>query len=319
MRPIFAGQHNIPCRLVRRNPACEIHITRQVACCPVVERAKSEPQHDAAVNVIHNRDPQIRSSFDISGGQHLHRDLGSHLAHESEVLKIPGDMTDDQAVLAEPASVALRAVLRAKPEPGQHVLVIGCGIIGLLVVGITRIVAPEAHITAMARHPQQIEMARRLGADQVIAGGDGYREAADVTGAQLYTGALGNRMLLGGYDVIYDIVGSGQTIKDSLRWARAGGRVMVVGISLKLVKTDLSPVWHQEVTLMGSLVHGIEDWDGQKIRGYDLVMSWMRDGLLPTDGLITHRFPLADYKQAVATATNKRTGAIKVLLQMPQP
>jgi threonine dehydrogenase-like Zn-dependent dehydrogenase len=242
-----------------------------------------------------------------------------YLAHESEVFRVPGDLTDDQAVLAEPASVALRAVLRAKPEPGQYVLVIGCGIIGLLVLSITRIIAPESHITAMARYPQQVEMARRLGADQVISGGDGYRETANVTGAQLYTGALGNKMLLGGFDIIYDIVGSGLTIKDSLRWARAGGRVMVVGISPRLVKTDLSPVWHQEVTLMGSIVHGLEEWNGQRIHGYDLVMGWMRDGSLPTDGLITHRFPLADYKQAITTAADKRTGVIKALLQMPQP
>jgi threonine dehydrogenase-like Zn-dependent dehydrogenase len=42
----------------------------------------------------------------------------------------------------------------------------------------------------------------------------------------------------------------------------------------------------------------------------------MLEGALPTEGLITHRYPLAEYKQAVATATDKRTGAIKVVLQM---
>ena len=240
-----------------------------------------------------------------------------YIAHESEVFQVPQDLSDDQAVLAEPGSVALRAVLRARPEPGQHVLVIGCGIIGLLVVAATRIVTPEARITAMARYPHQAEMARRLGADQVISGGDRYQAVAGLTGARLYSGALGNKMLLGGYDVIYDVVGSGQTLKDSLRWARAGGMVMVVGISPKLLKTDLSPIWHQEVTLMGTMAHGIEEWEGERIHDYDLVMGWMRDGKLPTDGLITHRFPLAEYKQAVATATDKSTGVIKVVLQMP--
>jgi threonine dehydrogenase-like Zn-dependent dehydrogenase len=240
----------------------------------------------------------------------------SYIAHESEVHKTPGDLTDDQAVLAEPASVALRAVLRARPGPGQQVLVIGSGIIGLLVISVIRIVEPEAHITAMARYPHQVDMARRLGAGRVIAGGDEFAEVARLTGGQLHAGPLGNKMLLGGYDVIYDIVGSGRTIQDSLRWARAGGAVVVVGISPKLIKTDLSPVWHQEVTLMGTIVHGIEQWQGQSVHGYDLVMDWMQEGLLPSDGLITHRFPFMDYKEAVATATDKRTGAIKVLLQM---
>ncbi|MCL7452699.1 MAG: zinc-binding dehydrogenase [Anaerolineae bacterium] len=238
-----------------------------------------------------------------------------YTAHESEVRRIPPELTDDQAVLVEPASVALRAVLRRRPQPGERVLVIGCGIIGLLTVCLVRIVVPQAHVTAMARYPHQVEMAHRLGADEVIPGRDGYEEVARLTGGQLYVGSFGNRMLLGGYDVIYDIVGTGQTIKDGLRWARAGGMVVVVGISPKVMKTDLSPVWHQEVTLAGSVVHGLEEWDGQRVHGYDLVIEWMRDGTLPTADLITHRYPLREVKEAVATATDKRTGAVKVVLQ----
>ena len=238
-----------------------------------------------------------------------------YTAHESEVFKVPDDLTDDQAVLVEPSSVALRAVLRRRPGPGEHVLVIGCGIIGLLAVRIARIVAPDAHITAMARYPHQVASARRLGADEVISGRDGYKEVARLTGGKLYAGALGNEMMLGGYDVIYDIVGTAQTVKDSLRWARAGGTVVVVGISPLLMKVDLSPVWHQEVNLIGSLGHGSEEWCGQPVHGFELVSGWMRDGVLPTEGLITHRFPLQEYKRAVATATDKRSGAIKVVFQ----
>jgi threonine dehydrogenase-like Zn-dependent dehydrogenase len=239
-----------------------------------------------------------------------------YTAHETEVWRVPPDLTDDQAILIEPASVALRAVLRQRPEPGERVLIIGCGIIGLLTVGVVRIVAPEAHITAMARYSHQAQMARRFGADEVIAGEDAYGEVARSTGGRLYEGALGNKMLLGGYDVIYDIVGTGQTIKDSLRWARAGGAVVLVGISPKLLRTDLSPVWHQEVNLVGSVVHGMEDWNGQRVHGYELVSQWMQAGILSTADLVTHRFPFHEYKQAVATATDKRTGVIKVVLQM---
>jgi threonine dehydrogenase-like Zn-dependent dehydrogenase len=239
-----------------------------------------------------------------------------YTTHESEVFKVPDDLNDDHAVLVEPASVAARTVLRRVPESGERVLVIGCGIIGLLTVGVTRIVAPQAHITAMARYPHQAAMARRLGADEVISDRGAYEEVARVTGGHLYVGPLNNKTLLGGFDVIYDIVGTGRTIGDSLRWARAGGTVVVTGISPKLIKADLSPLWHQEVNLIGSVVHGVEEWRGQRIRGYDLVIQWMRDGTLPTDGLITHRFPLREYKKAVATAMDKRTGAIKVVLQM---
>lgn len=237
-----------------------------------------------------------------------------YTAHESEVFKISRDLTDDQAILVEPASVAARAVLRRAPRPEERVLVIGCGTIGLLVVWAARIVAPRASVTAMARYPHQVEMARRLGADSVISDRDGYEEAARATGGKLYSSLLNNRMLLGGYDVIYDVVGTGRTIQDCLRWARAGGTVVVVGISPKILKTDLSPIWHQEVDLIGSVVHGAEEWKGRRYHGYELVIEWMTDKPLPTADFITHRFSWNDYKKAVATASSKKTGAIKVVL-----
>ena len=139
---------------------------------------------------------------------------------------------------------------------------------------------------------------------------------AEITGAKLYQAPLNRGMMLGGFEAIYDCVGDRDSLSDGLRWARAGGTVVVTGISPKLMKADLSPLWHQEVNLIGSVVHGVEEWRGQRIHGYDLVIQWMRDGALPTDGLITHRFPLREFKNAVATAMDKRTGAIKVVLQM---
>jgi threonine dehydrogenase-like Zn-dependent dehydrogenase len=239
-----------------------------------------------------------------------------YTAHETEVFKLPNDLTDDQAVLVEPASVAARAVLRRPLRAADQALVVGCGILGLLTVCAVRLVAPEAHITAMARYPHQAVLARHLGADEVISDADGYREAARVTDAQLYTGLLNNKTLLGGFDVVFDVVGTGQTIKDGLRWTRAGGTMILVGISPTMVKTDLSPIWHQEIDLIGSVVHGVEEWNGRRMHGFELVIEWMRGGLFPIDGLITHRFALEEYKRAVATAANKRTGAIKVVLEM---
>jgi threonine dehydrogenase-like Zn-dependent dehydrogenase len=238
-----------------------------------------------------------------------------YTAHETEVFKIPDDLTDDQAVFVEPASVAARAVLRRIPQAGHHILVVGCGTLGLLTIRIARIVAPNVHITAMARYSHQAALARQLGANEVIADGDGYQEVARVTGAELYVGPFDNQTLLGGFDIIYDVVGTGATIKDSLRWARAGGTVVLVGISPVMVKTDLSPIWHQEVDLIGSVVHGVEEWHGYSVHGYDLVIGWMRDGLIPVDGLITHRFSLEDIQNAVAIASDKRNGAVKVVLE----
>jgi len=228
-----------------------------------------------------------------------------YTAHETELYSVPDDLSDDLATLVEPMAVALHAALRHPPKSNDHVLVLGCGIIGLLTLQATRVVCPHCHITALARYPHQAEAARRLGADEVLNRSDGYSAVARVTGAKYYIAPMNKGMLLGGFDVIYDCVGSGSTIEDSLRWARAGGAVVLVGIDLVPVKADLNAIWYQEVDLIGSKAHGTDEWQGQRRHTYDWVIQLMREGKLRDDGLITHRFRFEDYKRAVATSLNK--------------
>ena len=191
---------------------------------------------------------------------------------------------------------------------------LGSGTIGLTILQCLRVVAPESHVTVVARHPHQIAMARRWGANEVEDGRDIYASTARITGARLYKGMFGNQMLLGGFDVIYDCVGSARTLGDSLRCARAGGAVMIVGINLKPLKLDLTPIWHQEVELVGTLTHGNDSWQGTQRHNYDLVVDFLRAGKLTSDGFITHRFPLTHWREAVRAATDKRSGSIKVVI-----
>ncbi|MGH2628208.1 MAG: hypothetical protein ACRDHY_16335, partial [Anaerolineales bacterium] len=106
------------------------------------------------------------------------------------------------------------------------------------------------------------------------------------------------------------------TLSDALRWTRARGAVVLVGIDLRFVKADLTPVWHQEVELVGASGYGPESWRGRTIHTFELVMEMLQEGALRGDGLITHRFPLADYRRAIATALDKRTGSIKVTFDL---
>jgi threonine dehydrogenase-like Zn-dependent dehydrogenase len=228
-----------------------------------------------------------------------------YTAHETEVYPVPDDLSDDQATLVEPMAVGLQAVLRQPPQAGEHVLVIGCGIIGLLTLQAARAVCPDCHITAMACYPYQARAARRLGADEIISPGEGYASVADLTGAEYYTAPMNKGMLLGGFGVIYDCVGTGQTIEDSLRWTRAGGTVVIVGVDLAQLKVDLTPIWYQEVNLIGVMGHGSDEWQGQRHHTFAWVVDWLREGKLTAEGLITHRFPFEEYKQAIATCLDK--------------
>ncbi|HET7009188.1 MAG TPA: alcohol dehydrogenase catalytic domain-containing protein, partial [Anaerolineales bacterium] len=143
----------------------------------------------------------------------------SYTAHEAEVWPVAAALNDDRASLIEPTAVALHGVLRRPPERGDHVLVLGAGIIGLQVLQAVRFVQPKCHITVLARYPHQVDAARRLGADEVLSRGDVYAGVAAITGAKHHRAPLNRGMLLGGFDVVYDCVSSASTLTDSLRWA----------------------------------------------------------------------------------------------------
>jgi threonine dehydrogenase-like Zn-dependent dehydrogenase len=254
-------------------------------------------------------------------GDHLDalpRDAGAgwgdvFLAHESQLHPVPDDLSDDQAVLLEPAACALHAALRL-PHAASRILVIGAGTIGLFAIMAAKFLRPDAQVSAMVRHGFQAALAREAGADAVVLARDANEEIARSTGARYYRGYAGGWMMMGGYDSVLDCVGSSQTVQSALRWTKSRGTVVVLGVNLRPRRFDYSPVWYQEVDLIGSIGHGAETWDEKACSTFDLTEQMFRSSAFPVGKLITHRFALDDFRKAIATASDKkRSGAIKVV------
>lgn len=239
------------------------------------------------------------------------------LLHEQQLFRLSTEMSDEQAVLIEPTAVALHAVLRHPPRPGDRVLIIGAGTIGLLTLQILRTLAPQVEVSMLARHAFQVEQATRIGAAHIIYPQDSYVGVQRATNAQLYTGLLGNQMLLGGYDVIYDTIGHKKTLHDALRWSRAHATVVLVGLYLHMMHIDLTPVWYQEIHLVGALSHGREHWplgSNQQRSTFSIAEELIAGGQIHPEQLITHHFALNRYQHALmAAAVKTHSRAIKVV------
>ncbi len=233
------------------------------------------------------------------------------------LLSIPDELTDDQAVLVEPAAVSIRGVLRCPPSGNQQVIVFGTGTIGFFVIQALRAVCPGCNIVAVAQFDYQRDLALRQGADEVWMSGDDLLErAAAATGGRVYAGFGQNRTLVGGFDIVYDCVGSASTLQTSLRLARSRGSVVLMGAGLRPLNVDLTPVWYNEVNLIGSVSHCRSLWQGETVGDFDLAIRWMVEGRLKTEGFITHRFSLDRYKEAILAAVDKsESKSVKVVFE----
>ena len=238
------------------------------------------------------------------------------IAHRSQVCAVPDALSDETAVLVEPFSVAVHAVLKAPPDPDSRVLIVGSGSIGLLVLAALRLLGHGSHVTVLARHPVQEAMAQKLGADLVLRGTAAGDAAVQVTGAKKYRPIKGKPVYTGGFDWVFDCVGSARSVDESLRVAGPHGRVVLVGCAGELPHLDLSFVWARELQITGCYVYGKEATVEGAPHTFDVVM-----GLLakrpdhPLSEIVTHQIPLAGWREAMSVSLQRgQHGAIKVVL-----
>ena len=225
------------------------------------------------------------------------------VAHESQVHRVPDSLAAEAAVLIEPLSCCVHAVIRANVAEGARVLVVGCGVIGLLTIAALKWLAPSCTVVALARYPHQRELAGSLGAGHVAhAGRRAYDDLARLAGASLHNVTVGKPAVRGGFDASFDCVGSSSSIEDAINWTRPQGTAVLVGMPGQ-VTVDLAALWQKEVRLEGAYAYGDEAWRGRAVGTFSLSLEMMADGwadrLTP---LVTHRYPLGKYREAVATA-----------------
>jgi threonine dehydrogenase-like Zn-dependent dehydrogenase len=242
------------------------------------------------------------------------------VAHRSRLVAVPSSLTDEHAVLVEPLAVAVHAVVRFVPRDARTVLVIGAGTIGLVSIAVLRALRPEVHVIVAARHEHQAALARAMGAGDVLTGSarDRYKAIAERTGAGLLQPLLGPPVLTGGVDATLECVGAAGSINDALRLTRAGGRVVLVGLAAVPRGVDWTPIWLREVAVHGSAYYAEERLDGRVVRSIDIAMDLLARGAVDLTQLVTHRFSLSNYRDAIDAASDKRRARSVKVVMRPQ-
>ena len=251
-----------------------------------------------------------------------HRDLpggwGQNvLAHRSQVFAVDDALSDNAAVLLEPLSIALHAVLRTPPRAQEPVLVIGSGTIALATIWALRATGFHGPILAQAKRAHEQELARTLGATDVVAPGPEARRALIETGASAYMPVVGPEVYSGGgFPLIYDCVGSRSSIAQTLAFASPRARIVAIGCVAEFKKLDLTFVWARELRIRGAVGYGQETWRGERRHTFEIAHDLLLETGAPVENMVTHVYPLHQYRDALRAAANHRkSSAVKVVLQ----
>jgi threonine dehydrogenase-like Zn-dependent dehydrogenase len=237
-------------------------------------------------------------------------------AHESQLFAIPDSIPDELAVLADPVSVSLRTVLLRPPVDGLPVLVYGSGTLAFAAIALVRRLFPDTEVLAVTRPGRRAAMATEMGAHAVLPSdpGDLVRAVAARMGTRTLVPWSGREWLQDGPAVVYDTIGSTETVETALRLLNTGGTLVVSGVEPP-GRFEWTPLYFKELHVIGSNAFGIEDVRGVRKHAFEHYFDWVGEGF-DLSRLVTHRFALAQWSKAVLTATNaRRTGAIKVVLR----
>jgi threonine dehydrogenase-like Zn-dependent dehydrogenase len=237
-------------------------------------------------------------------------------AHPTQLFAIPDGVSDEAAVLADPVSVSLRSILLAPPPPGQPVLVYGSGTLAFAAIALLRHLYPDSPVWAATRPGARAALASRLGAaaalssvpDKLVA------QVARRVGTTPLEPWSGRDWLQDGPGVVYDTIGSTETVETSLRLLATGGTLVVSGVEPPK-RFEWTPLYFKELKVIGSNGFGIESVHGVAKHAMEHYFDFVADGMDLTP-VITHRFPLERWADAVlAVKDSRHSGAVKVLLE----
>jgi 2-desacetyl-2-hydroxyethyl bacteriochlorophyllide A dehydrogenase len=205
------------------------------------------------------------------------------------VHRLPEHVSFDAGVLIEPASVVLHGLVKARPEPGGAVGVIGVGTLGALAIVLLRLHSPS-QIVAYGVREEELELARKLGADDVVLLRDGAPGEAEL-------------------ELVVETAGASAAVQLATQLCRPGGRAVLLGIAGEgrtlTLPSDL--LVGKDMALIGSIGYPASVWSR--------IVGLVSERVLDLDPIVTHRFPVSEFEEAVRLMDERRGIVAKIVLE----
>lgn len=230
-----------------------------------------DPNNPLSRRGLYNLDPTRKGfGYGVDGAMTRYVKVPSRILHS-----VPDSIPFEQACLTEPCCVAFNATIRnARIEPGDRIVVLGPGTIGILCAAMARLAGAQVALVGLDRDKGRLEVARAYGCDIVIGDASEWANTRDGLGA----------------DGVIDAAGVSVTLKTAIDLVRPAGWISKVGWGRDPLNFSLDTLVQKNVTLQGSFSHNWPIWER--------VLALMSSGQLDVKPIIGGVWPIAKWHDA---------------------
>lgn len=230
-----------------------------------------DPNNPMSRAGLYNLDPTRKGfGYGVNGAMTEYVRVPARCLH-----KVPDQLPFEQACLTEPCCVAFNAVVEnARIKPGDRVIVLGPGTIGILCAAMARLCGAEVAVVGLASDQYRLQIAAHYGCTPIIGDATEWSKERDGMGA----------------DVVIDAAGTSATLKLALQWVRPKGLISKVGWGPQPLNFSLDPLVQKNVTLQGSFSHNWPIWER--------VLALMASGMLDVKPIIGGVWTLDNWHEA---------------------
>ncbi len=213
-------------------------------------------------------------------GNHFNGAYAEYVAVPAkDVLTVPDSIAlEDASIIADAVSTPYHAVKnRAKVQPGDTVVVFGCGGVGINAIQLAS--AAGGYVIAVDINDRKLEWATEFGAAKTVNASKVERIDKEI-----------KKLTGGGADIAMEVIGNPRTIEQAFDCVRVGGRLCVVGYTHEAISIIAGKIMFKELEIVGSL--------GCRPVDYVPLIRMVEQGKIDLKRLITHRFSLDDIDKA---------------------
>lgn len=200
------------------------------------------PNNPMSKTGLYNLDPDRKGfGYGVNGAMTRYVRVPARCLH-----RVPTHLSFEEACLTEPCCVAYNAVaVNSSVKPGDRVIIIGPGTIGILCAAVARICGAEVAVVGLESDKLRLDIAKQYGCESIIGDASEWAKSRDGLGA----------------DLIVDAAGASITLKMALQWVRPNGQITKVGWGPQPLGFSLDPLVQKNVTLKGSFSHNWPIWE----------------------------------------------------------